>query len=503
MAGIWQIFKKELRELYQSGKVVTALIVALTVVPLTSLALLQSFNERSDEIRREANLMGFADPGSEPYSGVRFQGFRIPSATEIFNEGVVSDFPGHFSLPRPALADPTVRQAFDRPLFSALPANDLRLVFQLLFPLFAIALSFSMVSGEREAGTLALLCSHPLPKRSIVVGKILAATTLLVSLLAVAHTSAALTILLSGAPTPKRFATFLALHLAVSGLWALFFLLAGVVASSVLQSSNQAVMSLLTLWAFLALMTPAAVHSLATSFGKYPSEQRLYEETWPLGAELFTAAQQWAAPMDLSFSEGITAHFARQPAWADIGVSLDSKKWTARLLCGSDGTVLVRTDDQRLLRGLEERLPTLLRRQGESGRGIYEVRLRRFLDLLRESERISLWSALLPVSAYDQITASLAGTDARSYLKFVQELNQRKEEYFAALTSLSSFRTRRFFTLPVSVDPKAAGLGPPLFEKQDEGRPITFHWAAWLFLIGEDLLLALAAVALFSRTPPR
>lgn len=503
MEGVWQICKKELRELYQGGKVAIALTVALTVVPLTSLALLQSFGERTDEIRRTANLMELNDPGSEPYSGVRFHGFRIPSATEIFNEGVVSDFPGHFSLPRQALADPTVRQAFDRPLFSTLPANDLRLVFQLLFPLLAIALSFSMVSGEREAGTLALLCSHPLPKRSIVVGKLLAATILLVSLLVVAHASAALAIFLSGAPTPKGFATFLALHIAASSLWTLFFLLAGIVASTILYSSSQAVMSLLTLWALLTLVAPAALPTLATGPGRYPSEQRLYEETWPLGAEMFTAAQQWAAPMDLSFSEGIAAHFARQPAWSNVGVSLSSEKWRAKLLCGSDGTVLVRTDDQRLLRGLEERLPLLVRRQDESGRGIYEVRLRRFLKLLRESERVKFWTLLLPISAYDQITASLAGSDAESYLEFIQELNRRKEGYFGALTALSSFRTRRFFTLPASHDPQGSGLGPPVFERLDEGRPITRRWVAWFALMAEDLLLVLVAVAFFSKTPPR
>ena len=50
-------------------------------------------------------------------------------------------------------------------------AFDLGFLFVVLFPLVVIALSYELLSGERERGTLAMLLSQPVSQRALVLGK--------------------------------------------------------------------------------------------------------------------------------------------------------------------------------------------------------------------------------------------------------------------------------------------------------------------------------------------
>jgi ABC-2 type transport system permease protein len=91
---------------------------------------------------------------------------------------------GQTELQRSAFAGWTLTpsaQSTESPLSLLAGSFDFTFVVLAVFPLLAIALTWDLLSGEAEAGTLGLLLSHPVRMGQIVCGKLLArAATLFV-----------------------------------------------------------------------------------------------------------------------------------------------------------------------------------------------------------------------------------------------------------------------------------------------------------------------------------
>lgn len=493
----WAIAGKELREIYQGGKLWAGVLLVLLVTPLTTGALLLQFERARSDFETLRDLVPRAAEFERPFSELRFHVLREPSLYALFNGGVTGDFPAHYTLPRWRFVDPIATQVFDRPLLSVLPTRDLRFVFQLVLPLLAVVLSFSLVAGEREAGTLPLVCSHPVSRPTLLLGKIAAGTLALALLVILAHGGAVLTLLAWKVPVPADLPGFALLHCLATMLWAWFFFLAGVLVSTLVAESSQAIMVLLALWTALVVVAPAVLPSLATGGTRYVSEQELYENTWPSVARLFHAFDEFLEGFDVFSPRGLARHFAAQPSWSDVAASLARPGSGIRVLVHSQGIVAVSGASEEQLERLEARLPRLLEEQTRVGSEIFQLQRRRFEALRAESERMVEGYAWLPVVAFNTLTARLAATDADSFRDFVLAANQHKAEFFGELEARSDFRSRRFF---------ATGLGktslgrPPVWISRG-GRGVTSKGlrSAWMWLAAEDVALLLAAVAAFSR----
>ena len=91
-------------------------------------------------------------------------------------------------------------------------AFDLGFLFVVLFPLVVIALSYELLSGERERGTLAMLLSQPVSQRALVLGK---AGARAIALCVVTLLFALLGLVVAGAD----FGGEGALHVGLQGYW--------------------------------------------------------------------------------------------------------------------------------------------------------------------------------------------------------------------------------------------------------------------------------------------
>lgn len=142
--------------------------------------------EKTAQVFKGANEPGNYEPDpSDPYTiGMGLHTTILPFASgAIFSLGQADVLPQEagvtVSTVQRTKADKT---GFENPLSFLSGRFDLSFVIVYLLPLFVLALSFNLLSGERESGVLQLLLAQPLKLKNLVTAKIAAQFVLIVAL---------------------------------------------------------------------------------------------------------------------------------------------------------------------------------------------------------------------------------------------------------------------------------------------------------------------------------
>ncbi len=212
------------------------------------------------------------DP-TRPYVAGRVRGQRYALLTSFpFQASAV----GQSDLIPPVVpvtldgADPRGgREEIENPVHLLSGPLDLAFFVTFLLPLLALAISFDLLSREREGGTLALLLSQPVTLKRIVLVKVLTRWAVLFSLTAGAVAVAFL--LLRAGFHLDRFL----LWSGVMGLYLAFWTgLGGLVNATGGDSSRNAV-ALTFLWLFFAILLPSGVQITAGLLHPIPSRAEM------------------------------------------------------------------------------------------------------------------------------------------------------------------------------------------------------------------------------------
>jgi len=170
---------------------------------------------------------------------------------------------------------------------------DLAFVVLYLFPLVILAFSYNLLSGEKEAGILALALSQPISLRRLVLAK-LATRALFVILLAALLTVTG--ILLGGADLLAtgafpRLVSWLALTLAYGAFW---FALA-IAINALGRSSATNAIALAGLWLLFVVVVPAVLNVLVKAAFPVPSRVELIQAMRVAGDQATRASSQLLA----------------------------------------------------------------------------------------------------------------------------------------------------------------------------------------------------------------
>ena len=155
-------------------------------------------------------------------------------------------------------------------------ALDPTFLFVVLFPLVVIALSYELLSGERERGTLAMLLSQPVSQSELVVGKALARAGALsmVTLLFAGIGLAVAGVDWTGPGTLSHFS----LYGLILICWALFWFAAAVLVNAWSPSSARNALTLVGIWLSLVVIIPGLVQVGIDTFYPAPSAIDLMHE---------------------------------------------------------------------------------------------------------------------------------------------------------------------------------------------------------------------------------
>ncbi|MFT5435353.1 MAG: ABC-2 type transport system permease protein, partial [Myxococcota bacterium] len=155
-------------------------------------------------------------------------------------------------------------------------AFDPAFLFVVLFPLVIIALSYELLSGERERGTLAMLLSQPVTQGSLVLGK---AGARAIALCGVTLVFALAGLLIAGADLTAPGALLqAALYALILVAWAIFWFAAAVAVNAFGSTSARNALLLVGLWLIIVVVAPGLIHVGVDAVYPAPSRIELMHE---------------------------------------------------------------------------------------------------------------------------------------------------------------------------------------------------------------------------------
>ena len=163
-------------------------------------------------------------------------------------------------------------------VYSLVDDVDTSFVLRMLLPLLALLLSYSVVCGERQEGTLRQVLSNPVSRRSLLTGKIIAGAMTLLVVVAMIF----LVTLLVIWSKDIQLAADEGLRLLVIAIavyfYALTFLLIGILVSASVSNQDLSILVCLAIWCLLVIVAPGASAGIAELLSPAPPTHLVYTE---------------------------------------------------------------------------------------------------------------------------------------------------------------------------------------------------------------------------------
>jgi ABC-2 type transport system permease protein len=246
-----------------------------------------------------------------------------------------------------------------------------------LLPLLIIALTYALVAGERERGTLSLLLAQPVTLRSLFAAKLAPRVLMVLGVIALL---VGLFVLFTGTARIDRVALWIAVAVAFAVFW---FALSAAVAVRRGSAATHAV-ALAALWLVFTVLLPASVNLVVKTLQPIPSR-----------IDLILAMREATDKAAAERSQLLGAFYEDHPELAPGGAERSDEFATLQLVTGQAverelAPVLARYEEQlERQQALVERLqflsPALMTQSAlaeAAGTGL--ARHRRFIDQARE-----------------------------------------------------------------------------------------------------------------------
>jgi ABC-2 type transport system permease protein len=202
-------------------------------------------------------------------------------------------YPYYFKVTSQSKQTFTANDEIENPTNLLAGRFDLAFVIIYLYPLLILALSYNLISAEREQGTLAMMMSQPVSLRTFASGKA-GLRALVVLALAAGFSLAAF--LLNGAGLSAEGAwSRLLLWMAVVGAYGAFWFALAILVNAVGRNSATNAMALAGMWLVLALILPALLSVAVTTIYPVPSRVEMIQATRRASAEATAKGSQLLA----------------------------------------------------------------------------------------------------------------------------------------------------------------------------------------------------------------
>jgi ABC-type transport system involved in multi-copper enzyme maturation permease subunit len=340
---------------------------------------------------------------------------RPPSALSIFASGEDVHLGDAVEIRRwnvPSRADDNMTE---NKLLASMQPFDLSAIIVVAVSLFGVLLSYDSFSGERERGTLKLLCAFPQKRGEIftvkfIAGSVVLALPLLVSLLC----ALLLLLFVHGINFNQAEWLAIALMFCSSVLYGAFFVAVGLVGSALVTRSSTSLALGLLFWTVLVILLPSAGNGLASSLHPLLNPEEISKFDQESSQEVQNKVRDFRERNNLELS-----------SYGDSGIDGESPFYY-------DGLPLWFRDHMRYI-GYNEQL------HQQRAEQLWNLESKH-LDRKREQYGISAAiNSLSPAFLFRSAINSLAATDYASYADFMEQCRR----YRRAL--MDDFRSKGFF----------------------------------------------------------
>ncbi len=271
---------------------------------------------------------------------------------------------------------------------------DLAFVIIYLYPLLILALSYNLLSAEREQGTLQLIMSQPVRLRDYVLGKI-GVRSLFVLLLTFSFSIIGSLLGETAINTGEAWLRLL-MWMAVVAAYGTFWFALAILVNAVGRSSATNALSLAGCWLFFVLLVPSMLNLVVTSIYPVPSRVEMIQATRRASIEATTRASS------------LLAKYLEDHPELTAGEQVDPNDFVIR-------TLAIQTETERLIQPIIDHFD-----QQTLGQQSLVDRLR-FLS-----------PAIVTQSALNDV-AGTSYSRYRHFLNLVEDFHQRWRAFFTPL----------------------------------------------------------------------
>jgi ABC-2 type transport system permease protein len=228
--------------------------------------------------RERAAVSPFADPRNPEAVGRRMGGryaIMPPTALAALTIGQSDLLPYYFKMTTDAKETVTAAAELENPQRLLTGRFDLAFVLIYLYPLLILALSYNLLSAEKEQGTLALALSQPVSLRTLALAKV--TLRLLVLLTTIVLLSVAAFIIGGVDVTSPDALARIPFWFVATAAYGLFWFALAVAVSALGRGSATNAMALAATWLVLVVLLPSALNLLATSLYPVPSRVEMVQ----------------------------------------------------------------------------------------------------------------------------------------------------------------------------------------------------------------------------------
>lgn len=259
--------------------------------------------------------------------------------------------------------DKILEKAENDSLFQAI---DLQWLYKVMISLCALFLSYGMICGEKEKGTLKQVLSYGVKRAKVVLAKAFAVVFVLaVSILISYLFSILLASFITSTPFDSGYILQLAFYFLLTLIYAVLFVFLGVTISTFSVNQNTALLVALSGWILLVFALPAAVSGMLSNSSWYQTEKALLMKTISEREEQFHKKNE------------------------ELELSLNVRKWYKVIW------------------------PDLLKLRGREYLQYYNKIANRYEGV---KEEFWFWSMFVPVLGYDMAAVEISGTGASAEL---------------------------------------------------------------------------------------
>jgi ABC-type transport system involved in multi-copper enzyme maturation permease subunit len=267
------LIKKEIVATILDLRFIIASLLFLVLIPLGMYVSRKDYEQRFASYRLE-HQMYRQKYGKEVSEEVEVQGFRPPSMLSVFASGLDRYIPDKVITSRSGLFRTAKGVHGDSPSFLF---GRMDFFFNMCFvaSLVALAFTFNSISGEKQAGTLGLMLSHPVSRSYILLSKIVGAYVSLLIPLTMSLLIASIILELSqdiSILLPELYPSFLII-LAATLVYLLTMVTLGVLISGTTKKPIISMTVSLFVWVIIVLALPKVSTMLARIVYPVEAEQ--------------------------------------------------------------------------------------------------------------------------------------------------------------------------------------------------------------------------------------
>ena len=276
------LIQKEIMHHILSVRFVALLLMCLLLVPLTLSINYRRYSQNlvdyQESIKREQTEVKENPPNaSDPNTEVS-KFFLKPTPLSVFANGLEDALPTYLGMTRNGVRQGSARVS-QASVAYVLGNLDFLFIVGTVFSLLALLFTFDAVAGEREAGTLRINLSNPLPRDVFLWSKLIGGYIVFVVPFLMSFLLGLLLLVWQGFPLGEITVALPVLGLTlISLLYIAVFFAIGVFISTYLDNAKTALIVAFTFWVFAVLIAPRGAFVVAKLVAPTRTQQAVYME---------------------------------------------------------------------------------------------------------------------------------------------------------------------------------------------------------------------------------